>query len=216
MPTGYTAIIEDGDGCTFEQYLWRCVRAMGATIMMRDDSLDVPVTDERIAGMSTYYQDELKKEHAKLAELLLTTPEQADALMEAEYLAARKQREQSIDRSAEVARRYSAMRRAAQAWEPPTPKHEGLREFMLQQIAESTKYGPYSPPEPVRQTGKEWLAEQIGYLQQRIQRHEKDARDEQERTRECIAWVQAVRDVVPQPDPPPRQRRRDRRHRRKP
>ena len=39
MPTGYTAGIIDGSIKTFEQYAKTCVRAFGAAIHMRDDSL---------------------------------------------------------------------------------------------------------------------------------------------------------------------------------
>jgi len=39
MPTGYTNCIKDG--VTFEQFVWKCARAMGALVMMRDEPSNV-------------------------------------------------------------------------------------------------------------------------------------------------------------------------------
>jgi hypothetical protein len=36
MPTGYTYEIEDGSITELNEYVWRCARAMGAMVMMRD------------------------------------------------------------------------------------------------------------------------------------------------------------------------------------
>ena len=40
MPTGYTAGIADGTITNFEQYALRCIRAFGATMHLRDESLE--------------------------------------------------------------------------------------------------------------------------------------------------------------------------------
>lgn len=201
MPTGYTCIIEDDDGCTFEEYVWRCARGMGACIMMRDDGLDVPVTDDAVSGRSSYYAESLRKSKAKLAELEGMTPLQAEPMAEADYQGAIASRDGYVKKNAEEARRYREMRAAVEKWKPPTTDHDGLKAFMLQQISTSTEYAGYVPGEPIRLSGADWLAERIATTKRDIASTEEHMAKDAGRSAERIAWVQALRESVPQPAP---------------
>lgn len=64
MTTGYTSIIEDG--CSFAEYVWRCARAMGANIRMRDDSLDTPVREYEV---DPHHQEQAEAAAKLVAEL---------------------------------------------------------------------------------------------------------------------------------------------------
>jgi len=62
MPTGYTNCIKDG--VTFEQFVWKCARAMGALVMMRDEPSNAPIPVK--FEPSNYYAEEVAKAKAKL------------------------------------------------------------------------------------------------------------------------------------------------------
>jgi hypothetical protein len=61
MPTGYTCIIEDKPDVTFAEYVWRCARAFGALLSMREDSLDAPIPDELKSEDTDYYKTAYEK-----------------------------------------------------------------------------------------------------------------------------------------------------------
>jgi hypothetical protein len=172
---------------------------MGAAVMMRDDSLDAEITDDAIAGRSTYYSEALKKETARLAELLAMNVDQAEVLAQADFDAAIASREKTIAREQEHVRRYRDMRAKAVAWEPPTPEHIGLKQFMIQQIDESTKYGPYTPEMPVKLPARQWLVQEIDKISKSIERHAQYMGEDYARAKERIEWINAIRRVTPQP-----------------
>jgi hypothetical protein len=138
MPTGYTAPIEEDPTFTFEQYVWRCARAFGALIMMRDEPMDARVP-ERFEP-SGYYARELGKERARLLELEGMSAEAVVAARNAAHQQARERVENSNRESSEKLERYRAIRSQVEAWEPPSPDHVGLKRFMLEQIDTCTEH----------------------------------------------------------------------------
>ena len=69
MPTGYTANIVDGEE-TFEEYVWRCTRAFGAMMHMRDDSLGAKFTVPDNADKGNPHKDYLDKCAQELIEFV--------------------------------------------------------------------------------------------------------------------------------------------------
>lgn len=193
MPTGYTDIITKG--ATLEQYVWRCTRAFGATIMQRDDRLGARVQMKR--EPSTYYADALKRSEARLAELLTTTVEQAAALCDAEHraeLASHEKRE--AERKAENAA-YAAMRAKVEALDLPA-SHASFKAFMLEQISISVFDHEPSPPERV--SAERWLFESIQAERDNVGRYARVHEEELARCRESDEWLAAVAEAVPQPE----------------
>jgi hypothetical protein len=58
MPTGYTAKLME-EGQSFPEFAMRCARNFGALIMMRDESLDVPIPEQ--FEPSDYYRKKLSE-----------------------------------------------------------------------------------------------------------------------------------------------------------
>ena len=73
MPTGYTDPILKGKITNFKDYAKLCMRAFGAAIHMRDDSLDIEYTKRE---PSQYHIDSLKSWEERLTELKSMTDEQ--------------------------------------------------------------------------------------------------------------------------------------------
>ena len=120
------------EGQTFPEFLMCCARAFGPLISMRDADTDTPIP-EKIA-MPSYHTKALEEAHAELARLKgMTTAEkkaigEADKKREIEYHTA------AIERRKEENARLNDMVARITAWTPPSSDHEGLKQFMLQQI----------------------------------------------------------------------------------
>lgn len=187
MPTAYTSIIEEKPDVTFAEFVWRCAHAFAAPD--RDDSID----RFRIhAEPLPYHADELAKARVRLAELQAMTPETAEAK-------AREWHEHTVADFAELRERdharcalYQRMMGQVEAWEPPTPTHEGIKQFMLDQLAyDATPCTFYDNP-PAPMTGAEWLASNILTAEGDVDYHEKEVEKQRQRYAERAAWVEAL------------------------
>lgn len=143
MPTGYTEIIERDTEPTFEEYLWRCVRAFGYCMHLRDTPLDEKLTEELLMqrpSMLSYYRNRAAEAQEEYDKWYSLTPE--DQL---EW--AKQHKEESLKSYKEIQERnillwtrYQKMRQQVQSWKPPTSEHDGLKKFMIEQIDLSTRH----------------------------------------------------------------------------
>lgn len=128
MPTGYTADI--ANDISFEQFVWRCARGMGALIMMRDDPYDAPVPEE--FKPSTYNAEALKEAQARLTALRSMTPEQVKVAAEEAYVAEIERWNEHRDEKQSLRKKYDAMLAKVRAWEPPldgSHRVQGFHDF---------------------------------------------------------------------------------------
>jgi len=194
MPTGYTAGIEDGTMTDFRSFALTCARAFGATIMQRDDPLDEA---PKLQSASTYHDEQAAAAWARLNSVLGMTPAACEEAAAAEHAGRWADHARYVAARAEKLARYAAMRREVDAWAPPTPQHAELKAFMLQQIEVSTEGHDYELPEPVRKTGAEWRAAVIARAKTDIAYHEREARNERDRTTGRNAWIEALYASLP-------------------
>jgi hypothetical protein len=86
------------------------------------------------------------------------------------------------------------------AWAPPTPEHDGLKEFMRTQISQSIDFdcdeSYYAAPTP-RLTGAQWASQRLEMLERDLAYHQKEHAAEIERAGSRTAWVKALRDSLP-------------------
>jgi hypothetical protein len=201
MPTGYTCIIDDHADVTFEQYVWRCARAFGALVLMRDDGMDAPIPEKFEA--SDYHVKALERDTAKLIELEGMKLAQAKVLAAADHEAALRRWEETVVKESAIDARYQAIREKVEAWHPPSSEHVGLKEFMLEQLKTGRPRTSADDPEPTPKTAREWLDGQIKNVRWSVEYHTKELRKERERTDERNRWIAGLRSSVPyvkQPD----------------
>ena len=196
MPTGYTAIIDDNPSVTFEQFLWRCTRAMGACVMMRDDPFDTPIPES--FQPSDYYPNRIAEMQAERDKVALLTDEECDVEARKAF-----DEEQSANTSYAVERttssdRYDAMQKAVEGWEPPTPDHQGLKDFMLEQLNTGRPYS-YTPSQSKLLSGVEWKQEKLQRLDENIRDCTAENEREIQRTNERNEWLKQLRESVPPP-----------------
>lgn len=194
MPTGYTAPI--ADGISFEKFLLSCAREFGALIMMRDDPSDTPIPERFEA--SDYDQRELKRLREEMTRLDGMSHADAEDAARLDYNAQMERRAQYIRDKHALRAKYAAMLAQAKDWTPPTPDHQGLKDFMVKQIEESIDFDCNVYPEdaPRQKAGEDWLSEQIIETRRWIAYHEAEHAKKVERTENRNAWVKALRDSL--------------------
>lgn len=194
MPTGYTVFIEEG--CGFEEFVWRCARAIGACGMMRDDPIDAPVLDE--FSPNDHYAKAVVRAEAEIARLVRMTAkdlEDAGAAERAETVA---ENTRYAEEHREKAALYDAMLARVEAWVPPSADHVGLKDFMLEQIRISVPGEPYQRKLPPSDPA-EWLDDKLADARWDLDYYRKRHAEELERTANLNRWVRRLRESVPQP-----------------
>jgi hypothetical protein len=130
MPTGYTAELME-KGQSFNEFVMRCARGMGACIMMRDDPMDAPIPVFEPSDYNAKRLVECRDEHYRL---LAMNGEEKIAFGESKRKEHIQRMEQCLAKNLAENQRLIDMQKKVAAWQPPTPDHQGLKDFMLQQI----------------------------------------------------------------------------------
>lgn len=197
MPTGYTADVQDGKVTKFSDFAWRCARAFGALITMRDDpgSAAIPGAFK----VDDYYAKSAQDDEVKIGRVLLM----ADVDCEA---AALKAHTDAVAYAAEYAEtkklqraRYQAMIAKVEAWTPPSQDHEGMKKFMLKQLAESLEFdcgGDYSPTVEPLLSGHDWRLRQLALANESLIRSRESLRKEEERVATRNKWIRELRESL--------------------
>jgi hypothetical protein len=196
MPTGYTAMLNDED-VTFPAFAMECARAFGALILMRDDPKGTPIPDE-FQPNTSYYDESQAAAEARLAELRAMTPEDIVQANQEERADVLEQRARSTMERRDLRLRYEAMLAEVQAWEPPTEDHQGLKDFMAEQITSSIKFDctPISYPEMPASDPAEWFEAQVAKCERDIAYAEERRAEEIERVAQRNGWVRALRESL--------------------
>jgi hypothetical protein len=190
MPTGYTAGVSDGSISDFRTFALRCARNFGATIMQRDEPMDVPPKHREV---SDYYAKSVEEARLRVNELASMTVEDAEIAAQAEYeKSLANDARYDANRQATKAR-YSVMLSEVQAWEPPTVEHIALKTFMVKQLTESIDFDCTSyPSKRIRYKADVWLREQKTNAAQRLARAEQNLTEEIDRCKKANDWIDAL------------------------
>lgn len=198
MATGYTADVGDGKLTDFRAFAFRCARAFGALILMRDDPMDAPIPDE--FKPSTHAQEQAEWYDAEVRRLSALTQEQIAAECAAEARRINTMQDESEARSRATVDRYKTMLAAVEVWEPPTKDHAGLKKFMRDQLMESIKHDGLSEHWPtVVADPAEWQEGRKAEAARMLANYRKYAAEEIERTAKRNEWVRALRESLPEP-----------------
>lgn len=189
MPTGYTAQFLDNPTMTFEQWALKCARAFGPLIHMRDSlNAEIPTVVEP----SSYYRNDLLEAEARVRELETMTLDDAAACAKREHESSKLLNIEIEERSLAEEAKHEAMRAKVIAWEPPTPEHESLKRFMLEQI--QTSQMPHYDPGPARnRTAQRWLDEERRYAAERVALRREDWRKSVESAAKATKWLADLR-----------------------
>lgn len=187
MPTGYTADVGDGKVTDFKTFALRCARNFGATIMQRDERMEVL---PELRKESKYYAESVEKAQARIAELAVMSPSHADKEADRAYQTALQTNAKYSEERRVTRERYEAMLAEVVLWEPPSRDHIGLKTFMEQQLNESIKFDTdYEPDKPLRLAPSEWLADEKKKAQRDLAYATKFLAEERERVANANEWI---------------------------
>lgn len=193
MPTGYTADV--AKGISFEQFVMRCARAMGACVSMRDEPMDASIPEQFEPG--DYHARKLEEANVELTTLRAMTDEEADAAAAEAFAVDKHEQEKGIADAFDLRSKYESMLEHVRAWLPPTPDHERFKQFMLDQLNDSIQYdcdiGYYLNNQSKRFTGEQWRNIQIERIQDDIEYHTYEYTKEVRRTDDRNRWIAALR-----------------------
>lgn len=143
MPTGYTAPIYEGEkDFTFEKFAMRCARNFGACVSMREEPLDVEIDLDKHFRSSDFYKVALERAEKAYQEFLDNPPTEEQLGREYDEKIERNRKE-FLEKKLyyeQMRERFWNMLRAAQEWEPPTPEHNKLKDFMVKQLEYSLNF----------------------------------------------------------------------------
>lgn len=192
MPTGYTADVESGKLTDFRTFALRCARAFGACVMQREDGIDVLPEHRK---PSSYHLDAIESAKKELARLSSLTPAEIEKESGEEYQRSLTRFREGKARVQEQNARYDAMAEKVKAWKPPTPEHENLKKFMLEQLEMSVHCitpGSYYFSEPKPQRPGDWLKDNIEWRSRDVAYHTKEHQEELDRCAQANAWIDAL------------------------
>jgi hypothetical protein len=81
------------------------------------------------------------------------------------------------------------------AWTPPTPDHQGMKDFMIQQL-ESSMYDDKWLSVPQKTSVSEWYREELDRANRAVESARKRLDEEIQRVAERNLWVQALRESL--------------------
>lgn len=137
MPTGYTAEILDGKINTFKDFAKKCMRAFGATIHMRDDSLNESYRPREI---DKYYIERVEEAEEKLAVLKTADDKFFIDKVREELKSDYAYYEEKLRKVKADEVKLKSILTDTKKWNPPTDDHVGIKDFMIQQLEETIKY----------------------------------------------------------------------------
>ncbi len=197
MPTGYTAGIIDGKITTFEQFATQCSRAFGATIHMRDNPLDSPYEPRT---PSEYYVNSLQSQREKLEEMKTMTDEAIVQDFVNLLNDSLKYHERELEKTKVNLGRLNSIMESAKSWVPPTEDHEGVRDYMIDQLEITIKADgdPSYHVNKIVQAKKEleegidpkvYREEKIKEIEDRISYYGAEVQKELERCKQSNDWM---------------------------
>lgn len=137
MPTGYTAGILDGEITTFPQFAKQCMRAFGAAIHMRDDNMDSEIS---LRTPSDYYSKEIDKAKNILTSVIILTDESILENRKSELEESKEYYLKSIEKVKIDTKNLNDILKQVVTWQPPTSEHQGIKDFMIDQIEQTIKF----------------------------------------------------------------------------
>lgn len=176
MVSAFTEALYEGDEEeTFERFVKRCSRAMD--FRAREEG---PIT-ARMPDLERIEREELAERTGWLEEAqkdLQEAIDERDALLamtdEEVRAESEKRAEETFQFYSDInqknfprAERFRAMLAKVDAWTPPTPKHEGLKRFMVEQLSHHLDDGK-APVKEVK-TPEAWRAEQLRYANRNVE-----------------------------------------------
>lgn len=199
MAIGYIYLVKEGK-TTFRKFALECARQLSPVVYTEMEELPsgTPIPDE--FKPHPYHKEEIERAKKNLERAKAMTIEEAEIKVEGIYNECIRSNNETRKKREETRVRYESMLEKVRAWDPPTPDHTNLKDFMISELEQSIERDcPTSClSEPERQTGEEYKAILIRQAESDIARHEKGWEEDVKGAREITDWVRALKDSLPE------------------
>ena len=196
MPTGYTDIIDSSkEDVELNKFIWRCARAFGSFVMMRDEPTNAKIDVEKLFKVGSYEKDRVKNAKTQLTRIASLNLEECRKQSELEYREGLEARLQSHKESVKLANKYDRMKKLVSEWVPPTLDHESLKKFMLEQLETGYPYVEKRslPEKPDPQT---WHTIALAQARGQLEYAEKSLAEEIARQESRKKWaIELIEDI---------------------
>lgn len=185
---------------TFPQFALTCARAFGASIEMRDDSLNAEIPKAFVP--SNYHVKELAKARRELSRLKRMGGLARVSFGRRKRASLLRDYRSALRRCREENEPLLAMIEEVRAWEPPSPEHVELKKFMEQQLTTSLgsdKYWLDCIAKSEVQDVSDYYLSAITRAQQDVTYHTEELRKERERVDSRNDWLNQLRQSLVKP-----------------
>ena len=182
MATGYTSALCESEQ-SFKDFVLKCACAF---------FYDLSTLPKRWSVDPRYKADNTTR--ARLNLVMKMSDAEAEQLAAEEY--EKKEFEWRMEQreKAKMLKRLTAMRVKVGDWAPPTPGHDALKQFMIQQLDETIHFEARGDrPRPARKTGVQWRRDKLAELRHNIEFSDKMYAEETDRVNQRNAWCDALR-----------------------
>ena len=192
-------MIAEKENCTITEFALRCARSFGVCIDMRELPFDTPVPER--FELESHYQEDIDKAVAKYEAFMALSDEEKAAELERKYnktVAEYSEHEKKENARRRVLRqRYESMLEKIKKWQPPTPEHVNIRDFMIRQVQDSIAS---DCKEYIARIGsrEEWLDvnAHINLLKRNIDMEKEFYKKALKHTEECNKWLSDLRESL--------------------
>ena len=191
MSTGYTEPVRKGKITSLREFVISCLSAFGRD-MTPEEVMKPLVIDE-----DSYYAKGLRDAKEELVAVNCITAKEATKEANKEYESEYHSYTKSIREGEKEQQRYKDMLAQVVSWKLPSEKHENMKRFMTEQLTDSMRFDDYTPPEPTKRTGKEWLADKKRILKHDISYYKEGLARDIEKAKGHNAWVKKLIESLP-------------------
>jgi hypothetical protein len=199
MPSAITEPLIHGP-IDFRAFMLRAARGMSA-LSRFDGPIDAPIPV--FQPRNEYSEERLKQCQKDLADTQALSGEEVAKRCREEYERACLTVRDANAAVAVYRARAERLIELVSRWCPPSQDHEGLKSYALNQLREFLRWDCSLLPMPSPVAPSAWREQRIASLQEDIAHYEKNIARETEQTMLVNAWVQMLRDGLPEASPPP-------------
>lgn len=145
MPSGYIEKVIKGEIASFADFAWQCSRAMGVAVTLRDEPVSVKTPEH--FEVEAYYGKWVEEAKNKARDIQGWTAQRRQDEFLAYNANMRDMLREAMGDSRNACERCEDMLYDVNAWEPPTPDHQGLKDFMIEQLKGTIEFDG-TPPKP--------------------------------------------------------------------
>lgn len=202
MPTGYTSYIKDGKITSGKEFLKLCTRAFGIAVDLKDESLDVPTPNH--FEPHPYYEKAYKDSLVSREKAYSMTLEEVKEDIISKYNDNKGMAEKILEKYKDEDKKYLKVRKEVEKWIPPTPEHENLKKFCLEQIDMSLNTSLYEwCEEDINKeldtsddTVRKYIDNLKDYADEKLKRAYKNWQEELRRVEEKNLWMKQFLDSL--------------------